>query len=284
MSSTFWLPPSENYISTESFKELRQYAVERGIAISQFKTFDGDVELIKEFINSIYEMKKFFPYVSDEKHQITIIASNYLVDGDLAYTQGRHISINQNAYRDREKLNAFYEKYMSDGWFVQGTTYKAIPFHEFGHIIDNVFKIPALKLACEVMKKETAVTLNFIRKNLSRYAASYVDGTEITSEVLADISSNEPIQFSETYFKILKKYIKNKINSISNRRENKMSTTIKQQHRMSIRNKDAMIWCEKDEWFQIDEKNNRFVLTPNAPQIARDSFEKYKRINNLNWS
>ena len=63
-----------------------------------------------------------------------------------------------------------------------------------------------------------------------------------------------------------------------------MLAKIKQPHRMSCRNKDAMIWCEKDEWFQIDDENERFVLTPNAPQIARDSFEKYKRINNLNWS
>ena len=62
---------------------------------------------------------------------------------------------------------------------------------------------------------------------------------------------------------------------------NKMKTNL---NRMSFKNMDAMIWRKNKSWYTIDDENERFVLTPNAPQIARDSFEKYKRINNLNWS
>lgn len=52
---------------------------------------------------------------------------------------------------------------------------------------------------------------------------------------------------------------------------------------MSIRNKDCMIWSRNKKWFYIDEALDRFVLTPEAPEEARDSFEKYKKLNHLNW-
>lgn len=53
---------------------------------------------------------------------------------------------------------------------------------------------------------------------------------------------------------------------------------------MSIRNKDCMIWSRNREWYYIDEDRDRFVLTEKAPEEARRSFEKYKRINNLDWT
>ena len=52
---------------------------------------------------------------------------------------------------------------------------------------------------------------------------------------------------------------------------------------MSVRNKDCMIWSRNREWYYIDEERDRFVLTEKAPEEARRSFEKYKRINYLDW-
>ena len=53
---------------------------------------------------------------------------------------------------------------------------------------------------------------------------------------------------------------------------------------MSSRNKDCMIWSRDRDWYYIDEERDRFVLTEKAPAEARRSFEKYKRINKLDWN
>ena len=52
---------------------------------------------------------------------------------------------------------------------------------------------------------------------------------------------------------------------------------------MSAKNKDMMIWSRNREWYYIDEERDRFVLTDKAPEVARISFEKYKRVNKLDW-
>ena len=54
-------------------------------------------------------------------------------------------------------------------------------------------------------------------------------------------------------------------------------------HRMSAKNKGSMIWSRNRKWYRIDKERQRFVLTDEAPQEARDSFEQYKKINNLKW-
>jgi len=53
---------------------------------------------------------------------------------------------------------------------------------------------------------------------------------------------------------------------------------------MSARNKDSMLWKKNRDWYTIDRKNQRFVLTEKAPEEARRSFKKYKRINKLDWN
>ena len=53
---------------------------------------------------------------------------------------------------------------------------------------------------------------------------------------------------------------------------------------MSIRHKGITDWRRNKEWYYIDEERDRYVLTEKAPEEARRSFEKYKRINNLDWT
>ena len=49
--------------------------------------------------------------------------------------------------------------------------------------------------------------------------------------------------------------------------------------KMSIKNKDSMIWMENEEWYYIDNEHDEFVLTEKAPEEARRSFEKWQYIN-----
>lgn len=48
---------------------------------------------------------------------------------------------------------------------------------------------------------------------------------------------------------------------------------------MSIKNKDSMYWAKNEDWYFINKEKQRFELTGKAPEEARRSFEKYKRMN-----
>ena len=52
---------------------------------------------------------------------------------------------------------------------------------------------------------------------------------------------------------------------------------------MSMRHKGITDWMHNKEWYYIDEERDRFVLTDKAPEEARISFEKWKKINKLKW-
>ena len=53
---------------------------------------------------------------------------------------------------------------------------------------------------------------------------------------------------------------------------------------MSMRDRDCVDWMNNHDWYSIDKERDRFVLTEKAPEEARRSFEKWKRINNLDWN
>ena len=43
-----------------------------------------------------------------------------------------------------------------------------------------------------------------------------------------------------------------------------------------------MYWMTNKKWYTLDKENDRFVLTEEATEEAKESFELYKKINNLN--
>lgn len=53
--------------------------------------------------------------------------------------------------------------------------------------------------------------------------------------------------------------------------------------KMSIKNRDMVYWKKDKSWYYIDEERDRYVLTDKAPEEAHRSFEKYKRVNKLDW-
>lgn len=54
--------------------------------------------------------------------------------------------------------------------------------------------------------------------------------------------------------------------------------------KMSIRYHTAMDWMKDKKWYVISEKRDRFILTDKAPKKAIESFELYKKVNNLPWN
>ena len=48
---------------------------------------------------------------------------------------------------------------------------------------------------------------------------------------------------------------------------------------MTIRGKESMNRIDNEDWYYIDEENQRVLLTDKAPESARRSFELYTRLN-----
>ena len=119
---------------------------------------------------------------------------------DFAITRGKIISLNANAYRDVNLLAREYRRAMETGWFVKDTTWRAIIHHEFGHVVANVYKLDGLKIACEITGLKPKELFPWLKKNLSEYAGSYLDGGEIISEVFADMSTDKPSDFSRKFY------------------------------------------------------------------------------------
>ena len=187
--------------TAEQYNDLRNFAKDHDIDISGFKGYDGDIDTIKESIKTLSALQQQFPKVADKQHKLTLIMARNMDADDFAITtKGRFIYLNANAYRDKNKLRDEYKKLVDDGWFVKGTDYRAIIHHEFGHIVAKAYHIDPMKIAQQITGKRGFQLINQMQKDLSGYSASDYDGTEIISEVFADISTGAPTVFSRKFY------------------------------------------------------------------------------------
>ena len=206
-----WLPKGER-ISSDEFKELRDYAKSKGISLQGFKTSDVDIGLIKESIDSIEQITDIFPELKGTgKKSLTLCLSDTMRSNDFASTEpgiGHIIKLNSDAFRDAEKLENEYKKLVNDKWFVQGTTRKSIVKHELGHLYQTVHDISDERII-EIALKSASLTdrkalFNYLNDELSIYSGSYKDGSEIISEVFSDyFGSKTPTDFSCKFMKEL---------------------------------------------------------------------------------
>ena len=196
-----WAPRDKSkIISKEEYAELRNLAAAHGISLIGVKNFDDSSKIMRETIETLIKLKEKFPAVSDRRHRLELEMSILLDARDYAITKERRIQLNAAAYRDVNLLTAEYQKDVADGWFVKGTTWRAIIHHEFGHVVANVYKLAPLKIACEITGLKPVETLKFLGANLSKYAGLKLDGSEIISEVFADISTGNACDFSRKFY------------------------------------------------------------------------------------
>lgn len=191
-------PEKGEKISTTQFKEVMKYARDKGVRLSGFKQFDGNIQTVKELVDDVDAIAADFPLIKEGKKPVTILLDESIDSNDFAVTRNHVICINANAFRDTGKLSEEYQKLVDDGWFVKGTDYRSIIRHETGHVIANKYGLDGL----ETVKTVAGVTSNdaaicVARKELSEYAAFYSDGTEIISEVFSGAySSGEKNKFA----------------------------------------------------------------------------------------
>lgn len=184
-------------ISHAEYKELMDYGRERGIELSGFKQYDGDVGKMKELIQDAAEITKDFPALTEGKKRLTIELTELIDSGVLAVTRGHIISLNANAFRDISVLAKEYAKLEQSGWFVKGTDYRSIIRHEMGHVVAHMYGIDGLEIAMKVTGiKDKNKLMEYVENNLSQYASVHENGVEIISECFSSVYSGRKNKFA----------------------------------------------------------------------------------------
>ena len=198
-------------ISNDQYKTVMTYAREKGIEMSGFKHFDGDMQTLYDLIDDADSVAKLYPEIKTGKRKLTIMLDDTISSMDFAITRGHIVSINGNAYRNTQILAEEYDKLVEAGWFVKGTDYHSIIKHELGHVISNAYKIDGLEIAKRITGIDSMQELMlYLEDNLSSYSGYFEDGSEIISECFASVyGSNKKndfaLQFVEECSKIISK-------------------------------------------------------------------------------
>ena len=175
-------PAGGSVISADKFNELNEYAGSKGIRLKGFEAFDGDITLIKEFIDGVDRVAKDFPETRTAFKTGLQISLDYNMSPNDYADAGHHstIRINGQAYRSRETLEADYAERVTAKWFAAGTSYLSIPYHEMGHVVLNCLKLSVNKMIDGVE-----------RGNISEYAA-FTKG-EAVAETFSAIYTGDKI-------------------------------------------------------------------------------------------
>lgn len=167
-------PKEGNKISAAQLKTLKKYANDKGVKLVSFDNFDGDTDLIREFIDKIGEVRKDFPKIQKVRLHNEFTLDD--IENDFAYTVGNGIHINNYAFRDRKTLFDEYAEKEAEGWFVKGTTADAIAYHEMGHIFINTSMSSSRKILAEVFRTQDDKAILYQTKQaLSEYAGTHVN-------------------------------------------------------------------------------------------------------------
>jgi len=204
-------PEKGEPITNSEYRELRTYANNHDILLVRFRNSDVDIELIKEVIDDATKVLSQFPEIrgSGRKNLTLMLSEMHENDFAMVYKDSSHIlHLNSNAYRSREVLAKEYAKLADEGWFVRGTDYHSIVYHELGHMYGNRHGINGITIAKDVFEQEK---WGLIRENLkiklSHYSVSHDDGREILPEVFSSYFG-ESVTMPEFVLSAINKIIK----------------------------------------------------------------------------
>lgn len=207
--SIVW-PKGGTKLTSEEFKELRSYAESKGLKIAGIKDSTIDRELAKDVIDRASEIVDYYGLSSRMQHPFTVDFSSALRSVDFAesFPDTHHIVyFNKDAYRSAEALKKEYAILEESGFFVKGTDYRAIVYHEMGHIIGDIYGIDSMKIAKKILgMNDEADVLDYLREALSIYS-SKVGGDEIIAEcfsaVYSGVDNSFALKFVEECDKII---------------------------------------------------------------------------------
>jgi hypothetical protein len=204
--------PSEGEpLTKQQYNDLRNYATAMNIRLENFKNSDVDVDLIKEVIDDAVKVLGHFPELYGSERKLLTIHLSEMQNDDFAMVRMHtpHILfLSEKAYRSKIALQNEYNKLAETGWFVKGTDYHSIIYHEMGHMFDYRHKINMIQIMKDVLNKKSKPDIfNYLESNLSEYSISLTNGSEIISETFSYFYSTT-VPKPDFVLKIMEKFIK----------------------------------------------------------------------------
>ena len=182
-----WMRTEVGRLSGDALKEVKKYANDKQILLTNAKWFDGDASILKDMIDCVDEVAKDFPELKNPKNPITInIDMSASYSNDFAITRGHIINIPWYQYRDLSIIEKAYKDCVDSKLFVQGTTYKDIIRHELGHAVNNYFNAELLDIVKQVLPNMSNDEIQlYLADNLSIYSIKNFKNN--CSEVIAEV-------------------------------------------------------------------------------------------------
>lgn len=209
ISSNDWSQALPKVHTKSELDELCSYAKERGIKIYNPTAFDGDSNVLRKQIDTIYGIKTEYNINS----KITVTFANML-DDDFAETINNTIYFNKKVLRDATitNLNLNADNQLA------ATDFTGISVHEMGHIISRKYGEKGLDIAKKAYyniykeKISTPELLQFLNDNISEYSVFVQPGydprkikyIEITPEIMSKSKSTNSNKFSQEFIRLLK--------------------------------------------------------------------------------
>lgn len=196
-------------IPNEYFQELRDYTNKRGVKLSGFKDFVGDIQTVKTVVDDICEIAEDFPLILDKRRGVCL-ELDYNMGTDFATTIAGHVvHLNAPYFGNIGKLEQEYAESVSQGRFVRGTDWRAIARHESGHVVAALYHIDPMEIALEIKDGFLeADILDALTDELSVYSTEFLDGREIISECFSAYYSKVGNEFAERYVSRCKQFAK----------------------------------------------------------------------------
>lgn len=196
-------PPKGIALTKEQRADLHAYARTRGIEISLPKSCDADPVVIRRYVDAADKVAAFFPELKGDDRKPLTIRVKPLPSGDFGFSPSKTphiIDVNEAAVRNTDALSAEYGKLADSGWFVQGTTYESIIYHELGHRYSSRNRISGMRIARSIIGSKDSDYLSVqLRRRLSQYSAEFKNGQEIVSEVFSAWFSKTNNEFAEEF-------------------------------------------------------------------------------------
>lgn len=186
-------------------KAIKQYANDRGVSLSLPKHCDANIAVLKTYIDAANDACLRFPELRGSGRKTITIRVAKMDSRDFASSKGRTphvININEASIRSENRLIEEYGKLVNEGWFVKGTSYKSVIYHEMGHIYGSRNKISGMRVARSIIgAKEKDAVAGRLFTDLSEYASSFDNGREIISEVFSAWMSGIDNKFANEFMR-----------------------------------------------------------------------------------
>ena len=201
----FGIPQKGTKITQEQLQLFEDKARAAGIEFETtgamlhggFDTYCGDPEILSQMIDDIVESKEYWG-IGKQNMPIRLSYKSLGNYNDLAITENGVIIINKDIFDDSEFLKKYYAYLASNGttegqtWFVRGTDYRSIIWHEIGHRVMK-YNSTMYGKVIKVISRDYGSIDAFCLNYLSEYAIITSRGrrTELLSEILSALRSSD---------------------------------------------------------------------------------------------